>query len=87
MPSRRLNPLPALVRALPARQLSIYWIAIFTTFSSLGFVFDARRNELGFDWAKGVLQSSANQPLSAIADRLLAEPAPTAANSTIRRSC
>jgi serine phosphatase RsbU (regulator of sigma subunit) len=36
-------------------------------------VFDARRNELGFEWAKGVLQSSANQPLSAIADRLLAD--------------
>jgi serine phosphatase RsbU (regulator of sigma subunit) len=36
-------------------------------------VFDAMRNELGFEWAKGVLQSSANQPLSTIADRLLAD--------------
>ncbi len=37
---RRVNPLPDLVRALPARQLIHFWIAIFTTFSSLGFVFD-----------------------------------------------
>ena len=37
---RRSNPLPDLVRALPARQLIHFWLAIFTTFSSLGFVFD-----------------------------------------------
>ncbi len=36
-------------------------------------VFDAERNELGFEWAKPVLRSSGNQPLSAIADRLLAD--------------
>jgi sigma-B regulation protein RsbU (phosphoserine phosphatase) len=36
-------------------------------------VFDAKRNELGLEWAKNVLQSSANQPLSTIADRLLAD--------------
>lgn len=36
-------------------------------------VFDRERNELGFDWAKGVLASSRDQPLSAIADQLLAE--------------
>jgi serine phosphatase RsbU (regulator of sigma subunit) len=36
-------------------------------------VFDAERNELGLEWAKGVLRSSANQPLSAIADRLRAD--------------
>ena len=36
-------------------------------------VFDAERNELGFEWAKGVLRSSADQPLSAIADRFLAD--------------
>jgi hypothetical protein len=35
-------------------------------------VFDGERRELGFDWAKGVLKSSGDQPLSAIADRLLA---------------
>lgn len=34
-------------------------------------VFDGDRRELGFDWAKSVLTSSGNQPLSAIADRLL----------------
>jgi serine phosphatase RsbU (regulator of sigma subunit) len=36
-------------------------------------VFDRDRNELGLDWAKRVLQSSDGQPLSAIADRLLAD--------------
>ena len=36
-------------------------------------VFDARRNELGLEWAKDVLRSSASQPLSTIADRLLAD--------------
>jgi serine phosphatase RsbU (regulator of sigma subunit) len=36
-------------------------------------VFDAERNELGFEWAKRVLRSNGNQPLSAIADRLLAD--------------
>ena len=34
-------------------------------------VFDGEQ-ELGLDWAKGVLAASGNQPLSAIADRLLA---------------
>ena len=34
-------------------------------------VFDGEQ-ELGLDWAKGVLASNGNQPLSAIADRLLA---------------
>jgi sigma-B regulation protein RsbU (phosphoserine phosphatase) len=36
-------------------------------------VFNGKRDELGFDWAKGVLQSSDSQPLSAIADRLLSD--------------
>jgi serine phosphatase RsbU (regulator of sigma subunit) len=36
-------------------------------------VFDEKRNELGFDWAKGVLSSSGDRPLSAIADQLLAD--------------
>ncbi len=36
-------------------------------------VFDRDRNELGLDWAKRMLQSTSGQPLSAIADRLLAE--------------
>jgi hypothetical protein len=36
-------------------------------------VFNGRRDELGFDWAKGVLQSSDSQPLSTIADRLLSD--------------
>jgi serine phosphatase RsbU (regulator of sigma subunit) len=36
-------------------------------------VFDGERNELGLDWAKGVLRSSGDQPLSAIADRLFAD--------------
>ena len=36
-------------------------------------VFNRDRDELGFDWAKGVLRSSDGQPLSAIADRLLTE--------------
>ena len=40
MPSRRQNSLADLVRALPARQLIYFWLAIFSTFSSLGFVFD-----------------------------------------------
>jgi hypothetical protein len=35
-------------------------------------VFDGQQQELGLDWAKGVLQSSSDQPLSAIGDRLLA---------------
>jgi hypothetical protein len=35
-------------------------------------VFDGDRQELGFEWAKGVLASSGDRPLSAIADRLLA---------------
>ena len=38
-------------------------------------VFNRDRDELGFDWAKGVLRSSDGQPLSAIADRLLTERA------------
>jgi len=36
-------------------------------------VFDADRQELGLDWAKRMLQSTHDQPLAAIADRLLAE--------------
>ena len=36
-------------------------------------VFDAKRNELGLEWAKDVLRSSGNQPLSTIANRLLAD--------------
>jgi len=36
-------------------------------------VFDRDRNELGLDWAKRVLLSANDQPLAAIADRLLAE--------------
>jgi serine phosphatase RsbU (regulator of sigma subunit) len=36
-------------------------------------VFDGERRELGFDWAKGVLRSSGDQPLSAITGRLLAD--------------
>jgi len=36
-------------------------------------VFNRQRDELGFDWAKGVLRSSDGQPLSSIADRLLAD--------------
>lgn len=36
-------------------------------------VFNHQRDELGFDWAKGVLRSSNGQPLSAIADRLLSD--------------
>jgi len=35
-------------------------------------VFDARRQELGFDWAKRVLADSGSAPLAAIADRLIA---------------
>ena len=35
-------------------------------------VFDGRQQELGLEWAKGVLQASSAQPLSVIADRLLA---------------
>jgi sigma-B regulation protein RsbU (phosphoserine phosphatase) len=34
-------------------------------------VFNSQRDELGFEWAKGVLRASDGQPLSAIADRLL----------------
>jgi hypothetical protein len=36
-------------------------------------VFNDERDDLGFDWAKSVLKSSANQPLAAIANRVLAE--------------
>jgi sigma-B regulation protein RsbU (phosphoserine phosphatase) len=36
-------------------------------------VFDPENRELGFDWAKRVLAADADRPLSAIADRLLAE--------------
>jgi len=36
-------------------------------------VFDSNRNELGLDWAKRMLRSTADQPLAATADRLLAE--------------
>jgi hypothetical protein len=36
-------------------------------------VFDADRNELGLDWAKRMLRSADDQPLAAIADRLLAD--------------
>jgi hypothetical protein len=35
-------------------------------------VFDSQQQELGLDWAKGVLQSNSEQPLSVIGDRLLA---------------
>jgi hypothetical protein len=35
-------------------------------------VFDGRQQELGLDWARGVLQSNSQQPLSVIGDRLLA---------------
>jgi sigma-B regulation protein RsbU (phosphoserine phosphatase) len=35
-------------------------------------VFDSQQQELGLDWAKGVLQSNSEQPLSIIGDRLLA---------------
>jgi len=34
-------------------------------------VFDGQQHELGLDWAKGVLQSICDQPLSTIGDRLL----------------
>jgi len=36
-------------------------------------VFDRDRNELGLDWARRVLQSTGDQPLSAIGDRLLSD--------------
>ena len=36
-------------------------------------VFDSNRRELGLDWAKGVLTANSSQPLSSIADRLLAD--------------
>jgi hypothetical protein len=36
-------------------------------------VFDSERRELGIEWAKGVLKTVAEQPLSATADRLLTE--------------
>jgi hypothetical protein len=36
-------------------------------------VFNDERDDLGFDWAKNVLTSSGDQPLAAIADRMLAE--------------
>lgn len=36
-------------------------------------VFNEQRDDLGFDWAKNVLKSSGDQPLSAIANRMLAE--------------
>jgi serine phosphatase RsbU (regulator of sigma subunit) len=36
-------------------------------------VFDGERHELGLDWAKDVLKARGDQPLSAIADRLLSE--------------
>lgn len=35
-------------------------------------VFDGQQQELGLEWAKGVLLSSSDQPLSVIGDRLLA---------------
>ena len=35
-------------------------------------VFDGKRHELGFDWAKDVLRASGAEPLGAIADRLIA---------------
>ena len=34
-------------------------------------VFDAQRQELGFDWAKRVLGDSGSAPLATIADRLI----------------
>lgn len=36
-------------------------------------VFNEKRDDLGFDWAKNVLKSNANQPLASIADRMLAD--------------
>ena len=36
-------------------------------------VFNEQRDDLGFDWAKDVLKSSGDQPLAAIADRMLAD--------------
>jgi len=36
-------------------------------------VFNDQRDDLGFDWAKNVLKSSADQPLAAIANRMLAD--------------
>jgi sigma-B regulation protein RsbU (phosphoserine phosphatase) len=36
-------------------------------------VFNEEREDLGFDWAKSVLQSSGDRPLAAIADQMLAE--------------
>ena len=36
-------------------------------------VFNDQRDDLGFDWAKGVLKSSGDQPLAAIANRMLAD--------------
>jgi sigma-B regulation protein RsbU (phosphoserine phosphatase) len=36
-------------------------------------VFDGERQELGLDWAKRVIAASDHQPLSAIADRILAD--------------
>ena len=50
-------------------------------------VFNRDRDELGFDWAKGVLRSSDGQPPSAIANRLLQTRALTALSSTTIRSC
>jgi sigma-B regulation protein RsbU (phosphoserine phosphatase) len=34
-------------------------------------VFDSQQQELGLDWARGVLLSNSDQPLSVIGDRLL----------------
>ena len=36
-------------------------------------VFNEEREDLGFDWAKNVLQSSGDRPLAAIADQMLAQ--------------
>ena len=49
-------------------------------------VFDAERDQLGFEWAKRVLRSSGNQPLSASPIACWPTHGPTAASSTIKRS-
>ena len=38
--SRQRGSLPQLLRALPARQLALFWLAVFSTFAVLGFVLD-----------------------------------------------
>ncbi len=84
MPRRRFNALRDLVRALPARQLIHLWLAIFSTFSSIGLVLDILT---GGRQPAALLALNVISPFPPSPIACWPTHGPTAASSTIKRSC